>query len=339
MMCAMPAHAMPYILLDTDNSLIVDASANSALHIAARSGSVTEVKSWLEDGTDPNEQNDFWQTPLHSAVKSNCIDCIELLLEYGANPNIRDINGKTPLYVAAKRGSLDAMHVLMMKGANPDIKDTGGQTSIAIARRRFTPEDIKALLWFTDMVNPSERYNGNTPLHIAARYGTIDQMHNLLEAGADPTVRNVNGLTPHEFLNNFPLMHEDKSKFKELRSKSLLLLKYTPQLPTLLDVDDEDEDEDDDSDFSSRLYEDTITLDILKKRNTDRPDYGLFEDINQSKRDTLRSPDMDSIEQDFDSFFNDTDKEPSMNFIDCATRKESDAGQLCSIVSIVQKIS
>jgi len=43
---------------------------------------------------------------------------------------------------------------------------------------------------------PTEKTTEDTPLHIAAKNGDIDEVRRLLESGANPNVRNLNGETP-----------------------------------------------------------------------------------------------------------------------------------------------
>jgi hypothetical protein len=43
--------------------------------------------------------------------------------------------------------------------------------------------------------------NGQTPLHIAAQYGTLESVQRLLELGADPSVTDIFGRTPAEVVD------------------------------------------------------------------------------------------------------------------------------------------
>lgn len=54
--------------------------------------------------------------------------------------------------------------------------------------------------------------NGKTPLHYAAQYQKFGAMKTLLYLNADPTLRDKNGLTARDFLNDVSL----KLKFDEL---------------------------------------------------------------------------------------------------------------------------
>ena len=57
-------------------------------------------------------------------------------------------------------------------------------------------EIIKKLIMLGANVNTKTKYDGDTPLHIAASKDRIDIFELLLNAGADPTIHNNQGLTP-----------------------------------------------------------------------------------------------------------------------------------------------
>ncbi len=71
--------------------------------------------------------------------------------------------------------------------------------------------DIKALrnliekrgIRVNDVVEPEEK---NTPLHIATQYGNAEICKLLMEKGADPSIRNRNGLTPTDILKTWYLL-------------------------------------------------------------------------------------------------------------------------------------
>jgi ankyrin repeat protein len=60
-----------------------------------------------------------------------------------------------------------------------------------------TLEKVKLLLAAGANVN-AEAANGNTPLHEACLMGNMRISEALLEAGADPFIKNVEGRFPHE---------------------------------------------------------------------------------------------------------------------------------------------
>ncbi|KAJ0184044.1 hypothetical protein K1T71_000467 [Dendrolimus kikuchii] len=83
--------------------------------------------------------------------------------DHGYDEEVKDLNtGGTPLHVSAAKGYVDVMHILLEAcGANPNSVD----------------------------------YEGWTPLHAAALWGQKEAVLMLLKYGADPRVKNRNGLT------------------------------------------------------------------------------------------------------------------------------------------------
>jgi truncated hemoglobin YjbI len=107
------------------------------------------------------------RTPLHGAVAAGFLPAVELLLDLGAAMDAADGSGRTPLFVAANecrgRAGSAVARTLLQRGADPDARD---------------------------------RVKRATPLHAAARRGSVAVAATLLDAGADLEARDVGGDTP-----------------------------------------------------------------------------------------------------------------------------------------------
>src|SRR5262249_37735189 len=110
----------------------------SALHFAARQGSVDSVRALLDAGADLNQRSNGDRiTPIIVATMNGHFDLANLMLERGADPNLAEDNGVTPLYAAIncvwapkalypqprayeqqQTTYLDLMSALIDKGAN-----------------------------------------------------------------------------------------------------------------------------------------------------------------------------------------------------------------------------
>ena len=139
------------------------AGATEDLLKAAKEGAVSEAKTALEAGANPNARDEDASTPLHGAALGSSPEVVRLLLEVRANPNARDKDGQTPLHRAALGNGPEVVKLLLEADANPDARD--------------------------DMI-------GSTPLYWAAKSSFLEAVKLLLEAGADPNARNKLGLTP-----------------------------------------------------------------------------------------------------------------------------------------------
>lgn len=138
------------------------------------------VKYLLSRGADPNIPNETGAPVLAGLTCGDHLECVRLLLEAGANPNRAcDATGETPLHGAVTNKDLDRtqlVRVLLDYGANPNAKTKPGIRSYAFWR--------------------DARTRGETPLHRAAAYSTAEIIKMLLAAGADTTIRDVNGDSP-----------------------------------------------------------------------------------------------------------------------------------------------
>jgi len=142
---------------------------------------IDKVRELLEKGANPNVKQGSLSA-LHMiamADESICAGILELLLEHGADPNVRDSVGATPLHDATLSGKVNAVRSLLMHGADVNVKTTG---AIVVM------EDYAGI--FTEST-----YSGVTPLHLAAYKGYAEIAKILLEWGADPNVRDNEGLT------------------------------------------------------------------------------------------------------------------------------------------------
>jgi ankyrin repeat protein len=168
----------------------------SALHIAARQGSVESVQALLEAGADVNQRSSGDHiTPIIIATLNGHFDLAKTLLDRGADPNLAEDNGVTPLYAAIncywapkalypqprayeqqKLTYLDLMSAFIDKGANPNAR-------------------LRKKVWYSgydfDLSGVDEI--GATPFWRAAYASDIEAMKLLVAKGADPNIPSMKG--------------------------------------------------------------------------------------------------------------------------------------------------
>ena len=136
----------------------------------------------LSKGADPNTQtNENGASVLAGLAYVNKVDCVRLLLEHGADPNRgREESLESPLHHALARAGDDdrteLVQLLIDHGA-----DVNARTRPAVVTYNFWRD---------------ARTRGETPLHRAAAYASMEIIQLLLNAGADRTIRDVNGDSP-----------------------------------------------------------------------------------------------------------------------------------------------
>lgn len=149
----------------------------------------------LDHGAEIDYQtNPDGNTALHFASQNGQLETIEILLENGANPNIQNEKGETPLCLALKQGEEKSAELLLQYNANPSIADLTGASPLIISFNR--PKMTKLLLEHGAEINQRIIQNGYTALHLAVAHGQINTVVTLLEYNADPNVPTHNHQTP-----------------------------------------------------------------------------------------------------------------------------------------------
>lgn len=148
---------------------------------------------------DLNVLNDKGEHALHVAIREGSTKVAAFLLQQRIIKfDIANPDGETPLMLAALRGQVDIARKLIERGA---AVNKTGWTPLHYAASNPKPEAvdmIKLLIEFYAYID-AESPNKTTPLMMAAYYGSEEAARLLLEEGADPTLRNVLGLTAIDF--------------------------------------------------------------------------------------------------------------------------------------------
>lgn len=155
---------------------------------AIERGDIKKVKAWLDEGLDPEFQTSQLGSGLMIAAWHGNIEMMALFIERGANPRRANRNGEQPLQLAAWNGHLEAVKWLLEHGAALNREGNyWGALHYAIFNGHA--ELARFLIARGAEVN-ARSPNGSTPLMMAAREGREDLVKPLLEAGADPKVKN-----------------------------------------------------------------------------------------------------------------------------------------------------
>jgi ankyrin repeat protein len=168
----------------------------TALHIAARQGSVESVAALLEGGVDIDQRSAGDRiTPIIIATLNGHFDLAKILLEKGGDPSLAEDNGVTPLYAAIncvwapkalypqprayeqqRETYLELMSALLDRGADPNAR-------------------LRKKVWYSgydfDLSGVDEI--GATPFWRAAYASDIDAMKLLVQKGADPSIPSMKG--------------------------------------------------------------------------------------------------------------------------------------------------
>jgi uncharacterized protein len=167
----------------------------TALMLAARQGAVGTARVLVDSGADLNLTDPDGTSALVIAILNGHYDVGALLVEKGADLNIADVSGMAAVYAAVdlhtqplminrptrkSSGSvenLDLLGQLLARGADPNA----GLRAVLLARYHNTGDP---------QLGP-----GTTPLMRAAKSLDVPAMRVLLDAGADPALKNRNSAT------------------------------------------------------------------------------------------------------------------------------------------------
>ena len=154
------------------------------------------VRPLLAKGFDVNARNPQGQHGLYVALREDSNEVAALLLAHPQlDPEATNKAGETLLMMAALRGRLDAMRQLIARGAAINRE---GWTPLHYAASGSDAAATRLLLDLNAHVDARAPY-GNTPLMMAAGFGSIDAALLLVRQGADVTLRNKAGVTASEF--------------------------------------------------------------------------------------------------------------------------------------------
>ncbi|KAI4564899.1 hypothetical protein MJG53_015911 [Ovis ammon polii x Ovis aries] len=162
------------------------------LMVASYAGHIDCVKELVLQGADINLQRESGTTALFFAAQQGHNDVVRFLFEFGASTEFRTKDGTAPLWIASQMGHSEVVRVMLLRGAERDAARHDGTTALLKAANKGYNDVIKELLKFSPTLGILK--NGTSALHAAVLSGNIKTVALLLEAGADPALRNK--LTP-----------------------------------------------------------------------------------------------------------------------------------------------
>jgi len=218
-------------LVTKENILTKDSAGNTPLHIAIMKDSPFEYIQYLiETGADVNARNKNGDSILFLTVQKNNRKVGDLLLEKGADIfatntennsplrialtkggdvqdwlitsttlNTTDGSGNTPLHYAAEWKLDNSIISLVEKGAKVNAVNSNGESALFSAVKGDSPSTINTLVRCgieTDLSsNLTRDHLGNTPLHYAVRWNSLNAAKTLLTMRMDVDAQNLSGKT------------------------------------------------------------------------------------------------------------------------------------------------
>ena len=176
-----------------------NASPVEGFFVAVVRDDPVNLRRALDQGADLNGLSQHQETALTMALRLGSQRIIRTLMsDRRLDVNRANGAGETPLMLAALKGQQEWVRRLLLRGA---YVNHPGWTPLHYAASHASEAAlpmVDALLAHHAYID-AESPNGTTPLMMAAQYGVESVVVSLLEAGADASLRNEQGLSALDF--------------------------------------------------------------------------------------------------------------------------------------------
>ena len=157
------------------------------------------------DKTKQPQENSQTQTlqnsidELFDAALNGDLDKVKMNIENGFDVNSPNEDNQSLLMLAGFNGHTELCEYLIKKGAHTEARDNDGRTALIFASTGPFPKTVELLLQNDSNPNAIDNLEHFTPLMHAAAEGQLEVVKILLEAGADPSLKDVDGDTAESF--------------------------------------------------------------------------------------------------------------------------------------------
>lgn len=175
-------------------------TGNTAVHVAAKSGSVEKMQKLVEKNADFSVINHEGRTPLMRSLIGKQTEMSLYILEQPGELNLDqvDVDGHTALSYAIKYGQIAVIHPLIRRGASAEFRNLYGvveSNALFESIRQENAEALKAVIAAQVLPLDGLDSKGFTPLMRAAMAGQEELVRILLAAGASKDLTSPNGNT------------------------------------------------------------------------------------------------------------------------------------------------
>jgi ankyrin repeat protein len=197
---------MLFLRLILSVTLAVSAAANeeevdmhTSLRNAAASGSVNDVRHWLQQGSDVNSvSSGGWAALVYAAAADRARpEVADVLLQAGADPNLCERDGWSPLMFAAVKGDIETCRLIIRAGGDVEHVSQNEWTPLRAAQRSKNP-DAGAFME-GEIAKSRERNVDNVGLGReflqAVKDSEVQRVREFLDIGMDPNTISPNGWT------------------------------------------------------------------------------------------------------------------------------------------------
>lgn len=165
---------------------------------AAKARNRNSVAALINARADVNTALPDGSTALAWAAYHDDAGMVDLLLKAGAKVTA-DEYGETPLTLACANGNARIVEKLLQAGADANAARWNGETALMIAARFGSPQSVAMLIKHGAKPDSVETRKGQNALMWAAAEGNAEAVEILLKASANPNLASKAGFTPLVF--------------------------------------------------------------------------------------------------------------------------------------------
>jgi len=171
----------------------------TALHLSLRNEQPQTASFLIEQGADINIQNSIGWSAIHYALRYSTSFISKELIDKGCDLSAKTNNNWTPLLFAIRYQDAAMARYIIEKGG--DITTTNkDQTNALMLAARFNPTVLLDLIDSPFPIN-AQNIDGDTALHYAIEGENKGAFFALLQKGADPLLRNKDGKSAKDLLD------------------------------------------------------------------------------------------------------------------------------------------
>ncbi|KAG6986548.1 hypothetical protein G7Y79_00078g100020 [Physcia stellaris] len=157
---------------------------------------VSVIELLVQKGVDLNYAEPNGTTALHVAARHGSLEAVSFLLRCHVDPNRKTHSGYTPLHWAAFRGHTEVVRFLVDHEADSAAQNHAGETALHVCLHHTYNEDIVVLLSSKRCLLDVVDDRGRTALHEAACRGFSNAVMILIDRGATVDLQDNKHWTP-----------------------------------------------------------------------------------------------------------------------------------------------
>ncbi|VDN05740.1 unnamed protein product [Thelazia callipaeda] len=168
---------------------------NADLQKAVLLNDLKLVQKYIDKGIDVNDVDENGTSVLHLASFFGFTSIVNALINAHARIDLRDREWFTPLQRACIHDRSETVRLLISRGAKVNTATKQFMTSLHICAQSNSLNCAEVIVNHCDSIIDRSDWAGSTPLHYAAFFGSIGFVKFLLLRGANPNIRNKQGMT------------------------------------------------------------------------------------------------------------------------------------------------